>query len=412
MTKISHLRKRMRDEYKNRNLAEAAALGDALISEHWNTQAPGPGCADDIFNLALIYDELNQLDKAANLYSESAQFLPENDFVALAKRSNNLGGVLARMGAIEPAFHFYSQAKHIYRRFLGENHPAYADSLYNLANMAASVNYTKEAMGWHTEALEIREKAGASGDIVNSLHSLAFLYENAGDYKKAASFAETALEQVSDDNYASACNYLAQLYEADNESKKALALYNEVLGEISIAGCVRSDYLAILSRKAYLTGTTGDAAEALKLHEEVIRMYHNLTEMDLLGLDNLFYANCQRNMAILSNALGDTSKAEEYMLASLKARKEAGGELMPDICFLLRLYLKDDAYEKAMDMLIYALMHADSPNGLESDKTVDILMETFDKAGNAHQLLEAMKDINNTEKIQPILEKWQRQELL
>ena len=257
MSKINYLRTRMHQEYKNRKLPEAANLGEALLSEHNSRPEPTQGFADDLFNLALIYDEMNHLEKAAALYSESSAYLEYNDFAGLTLRCGNLAAVLARMGALEPAFHFFYQTMHISERFLGTSHPSYADSLYNLANLSATASLTQDAVKLHTEALEIREKTGISSDIMHSLHSLAFIHEEEGDYKKAASYAETALKSASKDDYASACSYLAELYENSHEHKKALALYEDLLEQLAKFGCTHTDYLSVLCRKAFLKGTTG-----------------------------------------------------------------------------------------------------------------------------------------------------------
>ena len=406
MSKINHLRSRIQTEYKNRKLPEAAALGEALLSEHYNLPEPAKGFTDDLYNLALIHDEMGQLDKAAALYSESSRHLEDNDFFSLAKRSGNLAGVLARMGAIEPAYHFFYQTKHIYQHFVGPSNPDYADSLYNLANISASAGQFDEALKWHGEALKIREKTGVPEDLLHSLHSMAFIHQQEGDYKKAISYAKKALEKASKSDYASACIYLAELYEINNEDEKALALYEEVLEKITKEGCKRADYLTVLCRKAYLKGTTGQIAESIALHQEVCRLYQSLSRLNTPGLDDLFYTNTLRNMAILNSAIGETSLAEKYMLQAIRTHKSKNGDNIKDICFLIRLYLANDTYDKAIDMLIFALMNT----GAEATKTINALTDAFTNAKDKQKLLAAMKKVNNYEKIQPILEMWRKQE--
>jgi len=394
----------MHEEYQNGNLQAAATLGDAMLCEHWINDAPTLGFSDDLYNLAIIHDEMDQPESAVALYSESARYIPDNgDFLALAKRSNNLAGVLARLGAMEPAQHFFTQTKHIYSRYLGQDHPMYADSLYNLANLALISGKRKDAQAGHKEALKIRKKSGNKDDIMHSLHSLAAIYEEEGDYEKAVSYAKTAVESAPPPDYATACNYLAELYELDDKQEEALKLYNEVLEAMPQTGCKRSDYLTILSRKAYLTGKTGNTKEALKLHEEACIMYNSLEPTDLLEIDDLYFANCMRNMAILHEKLGDPNQAEDFMLKSLNARKDIGGESTKDICFLIGLYLKNDTYDKAVDILIYALMQTSE----DESQMIDSLTKALAKAENTHKLLESMGAINSIEKLRPIFEKWQ-----
>jgi len=196
MTKVSYLRSRMKTEYKRRRLNKAAALGEALLKEQFS-HAPGLGLSNDMFNLGLIYDEQNRLEKAASLYTESLHHLKGTDYAGLASRSANLAGVFARMGIFELALHFYIQAREISKRHLGEEHPIYADTLYNLANLIADTDQDEAAISLHEEALAIREKSGLPDDVLSSLHSLASLHGEAGDYKKALEYYSKALDKAS-----------------------------------------------------------------------------------------------------------------------------------------------------------------------------------------------------------------------
>lgn len=327
MSKISYLRKRMREEYTNRNLYEALVIADALIDEHLSCLSEDSARADDLYNVALIYDELDKLEEAAGLYKESAihicgcetRFmgigspflqLSEKEWLALALRINNLAGVLARMKNYQAANHYFVLAKAIYTRF---NHPKAIDIVYNMGNLAAATDNIKEALDWHENVLEIRNNEGANPeDIMHSLHSLAFIYEEKGEYEKAIPYAETALEHATGADYTSANIYLAGLYEACDEPSKALELYAQVLNEMTKTGYRRCDYLTILSRRANLVYKTGDPTEALELHEEVLDVYHSLTSLDLDNLDDMFYTNCLKNMVELTNVIDRAAGAEDY----------------------------------------------------------------------------------------------------
>ena len=337
----------MREEYNNRNLYEALIIADAIIDEHSNCRPTYIARADDLFNAALIYEEIGQLEEAARLYKESAiqicgcesRFmgigslfldLSEKDWLALAPRINNLAAVLARMENFQAAYHHFMLTKAIYVRF---NHPNAVDIVYNMGNLAADTNHTKEALDWHKDALEKRNKVGKnSEDILYSLHSIAFIHEEKGEYEKAISYAETALNHATGADSTSANIYLAELYEAGGEPDKALELYTQVLSEMTQTGYRRCDYLTILSRRANLVSKTGTPMEALKLQEEVLNMYNSLTSLDIDDLDNMFYANCLKNMAALNHAIGETATAEDYMLKSIIVQKTLSGELMDDIC--------------------------------------------------------------------------------
>jgi len=193
----------MKTEYQKRRLNKAAALGEALLKEQFS-HAAGSGISNDLFNLGIVYDEQDRLEKAAALYTESLHHIKGTDYAGIASRSVNLAGVLARMGIYELALHFYIQAREISKRHLGEDHPIYADTLYNLANLIADTDQDEAAISLHEEALALREKSGMSDDVLNSLYSLASLHGEAGDYKKALEYYSKALDKVSSDDMISA----------------------------------------------------------------------------------------------------------------------------------------------------------------------------------------------------------------
>jgi len=423
MTKISYLRKQLRDEYYKRNLPQAAIFGDALLAEHMYNRFSSPGYANDMYNVALVYDELGQLEKAAALYSASVRHisqgcrhhniifmhsLTDDQCQALAIRFNNLAGVLAQMGDFEQAHDMYTWVRSLNSRVQAGREQAVSDNLYNMGNVAASANKTDEALRLHSHALDLRKQDGTADDVLHSLHSLAHIYEETGEYEKAIPFAETALEYSEGGVQAGAYNYLAELYEAEGQYEKALELYEKVLSEISQAGCMRRDYMTVLSRRAYLAGKTGNPEEAIKLHEEVFDMYNSLTGLDLECIDTAFYANCLRNMAVLNNDIGETGLAEDYMLRSIQSRKAAGGDVIKDICFLIRLYLESGTYDKLIDMLVYALMQAGGPGDPNAATVIDNIMESFSGAENAHMLLTAIKETNDSERIRPIIDMWRQ----
>ena len=346
MTKISYLRKRLREEYNKRNLYEALAISDALLDEHLNCQMTDIARANDLYNTALIYDEMDKLEDAAVLYKESAiqicgcearymgigspfLELSEKNWLALALRINNLAGVLARMKNYYAANHHFVLAKAIYTRF---NHPKAIDIVYNMGNLAAETNNLKEALDWHENVLETRNKEGASPeDIMHSLHSLAFIHEEKGEYQKAVSYAETALIHATGADCTSASIYLAGLYEACGQSDKALELYAQILDEMTKTGYRRCDYLTILNRRANLVYKTGDPVEAIQLHEEVLDMYHSLTSLDIDDLDDMLYTNCLKNIAELKSTIGETADADEYMLKSIMSHNINSGEHIGEI---------------------------------------------------------------------------------
>jgi len=315
MTKISHLRARLQEEYQKRNLTQAADIGDALLTEHTSNNHTSPGYSNDLYNVALVYDELDETEKAAAIYAASIRHmnwpgnriphtiflhsLSDDQCLALSIRFNNLAGTLARMGDYGQAHDMYVWVRALNTRL--PDHPnAVSDNLYNIANVAASANNTDEAIRIHNQALTQRKQEGTPQDITNSLHSLAHIYEETGEYEKAIPLAESALDYTQGGTHASACTYLAELYEQDGQPQKALELYETALSQITSSNSTRRDHMTILSRQALLTSKTGDTKKAIKLLKEVLNMYNNLTGLDLETIDNNLYEDCLRTMEDLA----------------------------------------------------------------------------------------------------------------
>ena len=367
-TRTENFRNMMREAYDERRLEDAAKYGESLLEEHEYNRFKSPNCDNDVYNLAVIYDELGRLERAANLYYESVRYVRNNDFRGAAVKMSNLAGALARMGALKNAYHFYMQARRMILRYADINSADFADNLYSTANLVAELQDYDEAIDLHTQALEARMRLDNQEDIVHSLHSLAFVYQDMGDNKKAISCAETALDFAVDNGYIGTHYYLAELYFEDGQHQKALPLY-----------------------------------------EKALSVYRGLSEKDFHTLDDVFFANCLRNMALLYDNLGETASAEDCMLQSVKSRKLRGDSIINEACFLIRLYLKKGAYSKAVDMLVYTLIQ---DGNISTTSTVNALLNVFAQAGNPKRLLTAIKKINDPDKIQQILNKWRKKKFL
>ena len=108
----------------------------------------------------------------------------------------------------------------IRQKTLGENHPAVAATLNNLAVLYGKRGKYKDAEPLCKRALEIREKTLGSDhpDVAKQLNNLALLCQNQGKYEEVEKYYQRALEIYEsklgqdDPNVAKTKNNLASAY--------------------------------------------------------------------------------------------------------------------------------------------------------------------------------------------------------
>ena len=119
----------------------------------------------------------------------------------------------------------------------GENHPAVAATLNNLAVLYGKRGKYKDAEPLCKRALEIREKVLGSDhpDVAKQLNNLALLCQNQGKYEEVEKYYQRALSIYEsklgqdDPNVAKTKNNLASAYLKQGKYKEAEILYKQVL---------------------------------------------------------------------------------------------------------------------------------------------------------------------------------------
>ena len=125
----------------------------------------------------------------------------------------------------------------IREKTLGENHPAVAATLNNLAVLYGKRGKYKDAEPLCKRALEIREKVLGSDhpDVAKQLNNLALLCQNQGKYEEVEKYYQRALDIYEnklgqdDPNVAKTKNNLASAYLKQGKYKEAETLYKQVL---------------------------------------------------------------------------------------------------------------------------------------------------------------------------------------
>jgi tetratricopeptide (TPR) repeat protein/CHAT domain-containing protein len=275
----------------------------------------------------------------------------------------NLAAQHQALGQWKEAEALYRQAREIEKQVLGERHPAYATSLNNLAALYQDQGDFAKAEALYRQALEIYKQLLGERDpaYAQSLNNLAALYQAQGDYAKAESLycqAREITRQVLGErhpDYALSLNNLADLYKAQGEYARAEPLFRQARDLIKqMLGERHPAYATGLSNLAGLYMAQGEYAQAEALCRQAL-----VLRKQVLGERHPHYANSLDNLADLYQAQGEYAQAEPLHRQARDLRKQVLGERHPDYATSLNnlafLYQAQGEYAKAEPLFRQAL---------------------------------------------------------
>jgi CHAT domain-containing protein/tetratricopeptide (TPR) repeat protein len=225
------------------------------------------------------------------------------------------------------------RALEIRRVALGEQHPAYAESLNNLANLYSETGNSAAAMPLLRQVVEIKRTAHGDShpDYAASVKKLAELYKACGDntaaehlYRQAIEICRTTSGEGHPD-YADSLSNLAELYMAMGDYRAAEPLYRQAVEIEGVAlGEDHPGYAASLQNLAILCQEMGDYAAAKPLYRRAIEIWRMA-----LGEGHPAYAAGLNSLAILNQATGDYEAAESLYRQAMEIHRAALGESHP-----------------------------------------------------------------------------------
>ena len=416
MNKVEYLRSRFADEFYNEEYNKAVETGKRLLSEQVHINRVGTeNYVHDMFNLALAFENVGDTESAIEVLRGSAwysSFLDQGGLL-YAKCLTGLATLLSEMGHGESAYFMLAKACEIYVDKLGENDPNLADGLYNLANAAIDIDMPAFALHYHLKALKIREKAEYKEDIINSLHSIAFIFESSESYDEACGFAKNAVEhaqEVDDDlTYATCCTYLGDLYAKCEKYEDALDMYCIATDEIEyVTGKEHSAYL----NSAFIKATI---LAKLSLHDEAIACFREILDVfeGYLGIRHLFYANCLRNLALSYENSGDLLMGKITMLDAARIKRQLNSCAVLDVIFVVRISLRLGLIDEALKTLVYALMCIKYSSWSYAEGRSLILSIISTECRNEKAVfLDKLEKLENSGRLGEIIEYWQKWEEL
>jgi CHAT domain-containing protein len=295
--------------------------------------------------------DLEHLKRLAQLKAVDRRRLEQA--TALTQQAKHLW----QAGQSRKALPLAHQALAIRKELLGEAHPHYALTLHSLALLYGDLGEYGKALTLFEQASDLTKRLGEGHPhYATSLNSLAGLYMDLGEYGKALTLSEQAHDLTkrvlgeAHPHYAERLISLAGLYQKRGEYGKALPLLEQardlrkrVLGEDD------PEYAASLNNLAVLYQDLGEYGKALPLYQHA----RDLTKR--LGEAHPDYAASLNNLANLYRDLGEYGKAVTLLEQARDLRKRHRGGAHPDyaasLSNLALLYRDLGEYGKALSLL-------------------------------------------------------------
>ena len=185
-----------------------------------------------INNLATLYKQHAQYDKAELLYNEALEIRKrvfKENHPAIAVILNNLAGLYYLQGQYETAEKLYQKALKIEKVKLGINNPVTANSFSNLAEVYREQGKYEAAEPLFKKAIQIFRKVFRNKHpiLATSINNLALLYDSQERYEEAEELHNESLmicREVLGNNHpdtANSLNNLGGVYYSQEKYKKA-----------------------------------------------------------------------------------------------------------------------------------------------------------------------------------------------
>ena len=159
LRELMDLRKEFIDSFREKRYADSIENGNKIIELYKNNNACNTEAyAEDVNNLAIVFDEIHINDRAKELYKEAAGLKKElsgEDSSTYLDTLTNLGVLLSTSGEFAEAEEVMKTVKGRVKENEGENSVKYVECLYNLGNMYADSGRAEKAAEVLTEALSL-----------------------------------------------------------------------------------------------------------------------------------------------------------------------------------------------------------------------------------------------------------------
>jgi tetratricopeptide (TPR) repeat protein len=212
----------------------------ALAQEEQTRGPDHPDVASTLNALATIYVHQGDYPQAQMMYQRALAIYERGQVAGHPDQMyplDGLGQIAEAQDDYSEAWKYYQQAFAICKQALGEMHPETAHCINKLADIAESWGNYQEAETLYQQALSIGEQAlgPEHPDVALFVHNLAFLVHGQGQYQHARELYQRALDSYEQalgsthPNVAAVLNNQGKLYRNLNDEERAEKLLQQAL---------------------------------------------------------------------------------------------------------------------------------------------------------------------------------------
>ena len=363
---IRKMRKEFFEAYKDGDYKKALVLGKGILNIYAdNDDMDSMDYAVDTGNLAMVYDQVQVFDRAAEYYKKAAELKKEysGESLSYADTLNNLAIVWNQTGKQKEALSLHQKVLEIRDGKLGREHVDYIHSLYHMGNTYELMKEFDKAIEFHSKAMQ-KARQCKDFDVLDlaDLHgSAARAYEGKGNYKKAIYYYEVCMDLIEKargtENFyymmnmltlAAACEKAGLLDLSVEYCEKAVDIRRKLFSENHL------DFLNSLNSLAAICCKANQFDKAIEIHREVMDLVEKI-----LGKEHIFYADALNNMSVDYAGKKEYKKALALNVKALNRKKELLGEQDPQVAACLmslgNLYEKMEKDEEALQCYQEAL---------------------------------------------------------
>ena len=327
---IVKLRKEFFTAFEEGEYSKAIKCGNDIIDIYKeNDDCSGLEYANDINNLAIVYDTVMMQGKAIKLYREAADIREEllgEDSLVLADTLSNLGVACSLKKMFNEAIGLHKRALNIREKNLEGTNEDVIVSLYNMGSANEDLKRYDKAEKYYKDALERAEKQPkiSRSDYADILLGNGRIMEKKGIYIKAADFFSKAVDILKMEEGEKSFYYLssvldtAEAYENCKIYDKAIYFYKMAVDiRKGILDKTHLDFITNLNSLAAVYRKTGEGMKAFDVHNETLGIIKSL-----MGENHSFYADCLAGMGKDLYTSGKYDETEKYYQKAMDLKKK------------------------------------------------------------------------------------------